>query len=273
MAKYTLEKQFEAFLAAKESLEAARAFFKRAPTNRYILGNAPSWLDTCTEQQLQNFRAAAQKYDECAGTIRAIDEALTKKSVVVQTKDAQAKGKTTRVKKFAKLQELTARALIEHAEELTSAEIGELLAWEQENKNRALVVRELSTLLEGGEMQRPTRSESPDVKRNEFINIPNPFDAENKKVMKKGKGTLRLICIDCGVTNHVDVAQLREVIERRNNTKAGRLSAWSDRQIEAGSRLTGRHAAAELSRANQRAIANQVQQGFPCIGCGNSLVR
>lgn len=208
--------------------------------------------------------------------------------------------------RFESFENVTAQQILSKIETFDAKTIGQLQRWERLNQNRESLLLELekcksrlsavstttqrtttpkqttpSSQTQNKQPPRQSRAISvapsagvtPAAGSNQYLNAPNPFEDENRKIMKKGKGTLRLICVDCGVMNYVDVPLLREVLERRNNTKAGRLSAWSDRQIEAGSRLTGRHAAAEMSRANQRAIANQVQQGFPCTGCGNPLVR
>jgi len=206
---------------------------------------------------------------------------------------------------FRQFENASADQILSQIDNLDAKTIGRLQRWERLNKNRETLLLELekrksrisavtaantgssttrqSTARSQTQSKKPPQqtqlassvrvnSQSQTAGPGQFLNAPNPFEDENRKIMKKGKGTLRLICIHCGVMNYVDMALLREVLERRNNTRFGRLSAWSDRQIEGGARLTGRHAAAEASRANQYVIANQVQQGFPCTGCQNPLV-
>ena len=225
-------------------------------------------------QELQNLRTGAEKFRECTELISKIDVILAARAREAQSHKQADRNASALKAKFVRFQNLTARELVTNAEELTATEIADLLKWEKSNKNRALVIRELSALLvDDSEATAPKPSGIVASSTGKtFAGAPNPYEAENQKIMKRGKGTLRLICIECGALNYVDMANLREVIERRNNTRAGRLSAWSDRQIQGGSRMTGRHEAAELSRANQMAIAQQVQKGFPCTSCQTPML-
>ena len=99
------------------------------------------------------------------------------------------------------------------------------------------------------------------------------FEKENRKALKKKRGLYRCHCVDCGYLNVVDVQIMIRVIHERQGTRAGRLARWSDRQIEEGSRLTGRHAAAEAARLNRENLSQQIQGGIPCAMCGRPLVR
>jgi hypothetical protein len=163
---------------------------------------------------------------------------------------------------------LSARDLIAEAEELQEREVELLIEWERNNKNRASVLKALNQLV--SDTGSPNDSASQATKK---AHGPNPFKAENEKIYKKGRGTVREMCQDCGEINTIDVSLLAQVAHRRSNSTRGRMDAWADRQIEGGSRMTGRHAAAEASRANQNNIANQVSSGFPCAFCGSPLLR
>ena len=116
---------------------------------------------------------------------------------------------------------------------------------------------------------KPSRRLSPSLNKLD----PNPFQRENEKVYKRGRGTVRERCNECGEINAIDLTLLTQVLHRRANTARGRIDAWADRQLEGGARMTGNHTAAEMSRANQMHIANLVTTGFPCAHCGAPLVR
>jgi len=99
------------------------------------------------------------------------------------------------------------------------------------------------------------------------------FDKENRKALKKKRGLFRSHCLDCGYLNAVDVQLMIRVLNERQGTRAGRLARWADRQIEEGSRLTGRHAAAEAARLNRENLSRHIQGGIPCAMCGMPLMR
>jgi len=98
------------------------------------------------------------------------------------------------------------------------------------------------------------------------------WDKENRKALRKGKGLYRANCRSCGYLNVVDAGLLVRVINERAGTRRGKIARWSDRQIEQGSRLTGKHAAAEVARANRIHLSSMIQSGVPCSSCGTPIV-
>lgn len=99
------------------------------------------------------------------------------------------------------------------------------------------------------------------------------YEKENQKALKKKRGLYRANCLDCGYLNVIDVQILIRVINERQGTRSDKFARWADRQIEEGSRMTGRHAAANAARLNRENLSQQIQGGIPCTMCGLPLVR
>ena len=244
------------------SLEAAKAVLRKWP------GVREDRFWQCSVKELKIWREAMASKKSFHHLIPAIDRLILERQQASEKKSSEAKTKTKAENRFKAFSNLSARELIAEAEELTEDEARLLLAWEKKNKNRAMVIKRLNLLLSSSTTS--PHSTSP-TSRGDFG--PNPFQKENEKIYQKGRGTVREQCQTCGEINAIDVSLIAQVAHRRSNSTRGRMDAWADRQIEGGSRMTGRHAAAEASRSNQMNLANQLQSGFPCAICGAPLMK
>jgi len=222
----------------------------------------------CSLKELKVWREAVQSKRSMRHLLPAIDQLIIEQQKKSADASKQKQSKAAASRKFKSFENLSARELISEAEELQAHEIEQLLGWETENKNRASVINALNQIL-GSSTNSSSRS-NPIAKKDLG---PNPFKEQNEKIYKKGRGTVREQCQECGEINAIDVSLLSQVVHRRSNTTRGRMESWSDRQIEGGARMTGQHAAAETSRANQMHIAGLVTSGFPCSSCGAPLLK
>lgn len=229
----------------------------------------PSHFHGCSLKELEVWCQAVQsKSSWSKRLLPTLAQLIQEKQHENAQETQQQSSKRQASLKFRSYNDLPARDLIVEAEEMQESEVAELLNWERENKNRASVVKALSEILLGSTS--PTRSPT-SAQRQNFG--PNPFQEENDKVFKKGRGTIHERCIDCGAMNSIDFGLLSQIINRRQNSTRGKMNAWADRQLESGARMTGRFTAAEMSRANQMQLANQVTNGIPCASCGAPMIR
>lgn len=265
MTKYLQNQHAQVLKDVKQggrSVEAAKAVLRKWPAVR----EDSFWQ--CSVKELKIWREAMGSKKSFSQLTPAIDRLILEKQKASEQTRSEAKTKAKAENRFKAFSDLSARELIAEAEELSEDEVRLLLAWEKENKNRAMVVKSLNEILSSSNTSpHPAPATSP----GEFG--PNPFQKENEKIYKKGRGTVRERCQSCGEINAIDVSLLSQVVHRRSNSTRGRMEAWADRQIEGGARMTGNHTAAEMSRANQMHIANLVSSGLPCVACGAPMIR
>lgn len=249
------------FVAGGKSIKAAELVLNKWPNLH------EHWFSNCSLKELKIWRQAIQSKRSFHRLLPTIDALIQQREFAATQKSQASQAKKKAAQQFQSFSKLSARELIAEAEEMREEEVRHLLAWERDNKDRASVVKALTQLLSNSDASSRT---SPESFSRDFG--PNPFQKENEKVYKRRHGTVRERCPSCGEFNSIDVALLEQVLHRRSNSTRGRMEAWADRQIEAGARMTGNHAAAEMSRANQMNIANLVTAGFPCASCGAQLL-
>lgn len=266
--KWTAKAQehFRKFRAAGTSEQSAKHYLSNHGGFAYSL-----FFSHCTLEELRNWQKAIQSKKSEHHALPNLQLALVEKLQEQQIANTERAARNSLAGRLRSFENLSARDLILEAEELTAPEVEALLAWEQSQKNRASVIQALAGML-GGSPQvgsgQPAATSRPSA-----ITAPNPFESENKKVYARGRGTVRERCLSCGEINSLDVEVVSAIVHRRTNSIKGRMESWANRQIEGGSRMTGRITASEAAKANRMSLGRMVSEGIPCANCGAPMIR
>ena len=111
------------------------------------------------------------------------------------------------------------------------------------------------------------------VRQKGTANMEKRYEKENRKVLRKGRGTMWMECGSCAFITPVDYALLEKYMNP--NSRVARMQHASDSMTIAGASMSmsrKKRALAEQIKTNRLLEQQMLQQGINCGKCGYPLV-